>query len=105
MRLFAERISEVAHPFVGNEIQVAQWLHRKADETSFTQSQTAKTARERLSTLQGKFYVDDSTQVQGRSVLLVDDVVTTGATLLTCSSALLEAGAAKVVCAAIAQVE
>jgi ComF family protein len=105
VRLFAERISEIAHKSAGVDIPVAQWLYRKADATSFTQSQTAKTARERLSTLQGKFYVGDSREVKGRSVLLVDDVVTTGATLLTCSSALLEAGAAKVVCAAIAQVE
>ena len=38
----------------------------------------------------------------GRSVLLIDDILTTGATLSECSRVLLTAGASSVVCAALA---
>lgn len=40
--------------------------------------------------------------VRGRSIVLVDDVATTGATLLACRAALLDAGAASVTCLVLA---
>ncbi len=50
---------------------------------------------ERRDIVSGAFAAD-SGRVAGRHVLLVDDVVTTGATLGACSSGLLDAGAASV---------
>lgn len=41
--------------------------------------------------------------VEGKRVLLIDDVVTTGATLSECARTLLTAGAEKVVCATLAR--
>lgn len=39
----------------------------------------------------------------GKRILLVDDIVTTGSTLVSCAKVLREAGAADVVCAAVAR--
>jgi ComF family protein len=59
----------------------------------------AKTMRreERRAIVEGAFAARPD-RVDGRRVLLVDDVVTTGATLDACARALLEAGAAEVRC-------
>ena len=46
--------------------------------------------------LKGAFQVGDAAVVRGREVVLVDDILTTGATARECSGVLLKAGAAKV---------
>ena len=45
----------------------------------------------------GAFQADEPS-VESKVVLLLDDIVTTGATLLSASEALLEAGAVRVFC-------
>jgi ComF family protein len=62
--------------------------------------QVSLTRKERLTNLQGAFR---ATGVFGRSVLLVDDVVTTGGTILAASAALEQAGARRVVAFTLAR--
>ena len=50
----------------------------------------------RLKNVKGAFRVRDRALVDGRRVVLVDDVLTTGATALACAKALTRAGAASV---------
>jgi ComF family protein len=59
----------------------------------------------RLLQVRGAFRVQDSTRVAGRAVLLVDDVVTTGATLSACAEALSAAGARAVAAVALARAD
>jgi ComF family protein len=57
---------------------------------------------ERCANISGAYIVPDRELVDGKRVLLIDDVVTTGSTLDECAKELLSAGAAGVVCAALA---
>jgi ComF family protein len=61
--------------------------------TSFTESQTRKNRVERWQNMEGRFQLENATLIKGKHVLLVDDVVTTGATLEACGQAILESGA------------
>lgn len=68
-----------------------------------TESQTHKNRYERYENMLETFEVRDTKAVAGKHVLLVDDVLTTGATLEACASALSIGGAAKVSAVTIAK--
>lgn len=59
--------------------------------TAYTQSQTRKNRTQRWQNMEQRFAVADVAALQGKHLLLVDDVVTTGATLEACGRALLQA--------------
>ena len=61
-----------------------------------TDKQKRLTAKERRENLKGVFAVADKTAIKGKRILLVDDVITTGATVNECSAVLKKAGATKV---------
>jgi ComF family protein len=67
-----------------------------------TRSQVGLSARERRDNVQEAF-VADPRIVRGRSVLVMDDVATTGATLSSSAEALLQAGAAQVYAITVAR--
>ena len=57
-----------------------------------TETQTKKGRIERWKNREGKFFLNKPKLVSGKRVLLIDDVITTGATLESCGSELLKAG-------------
>ena len=73
-------------------LPVSQALRR----TRNTGSQADLPAASRHANVRGAFAVVRSAEIKGRSVVLVDDVSTTGATLEACGRSLLDAGAREV---------
>jgi ComF family protein len=70
-----------------------------------TESQAGLSLSERRRNLRGAFFVADPSRVQGRDVLLVDDIYTTGATARACSQVLKRAGANRVWVATVARAQ
>lgn len=68
-----------------------------------TPSQTKLNRAGRLSNMDGAFVCADVSRVKGKTVLLVDDVATTGATLEGCARALRQAGAKRVMAYTLAR--
>jgi ComF family protein len=69
-----------------------------------TPPQTGLTAAARRANVQGAFAVRHVSQVAGRTVVLVDDVLTTGATASACARVLMAAGAREVRLLTVARV-
>lgn len=76
-------------------------LHRKR----YTKAQAGLNDRERQKNLQNSFAVRRPEEVRGKRLLLIDDVLTTGATLRAASEVLKEAGAAHVSVLTLARVD
>lgn len=66
-------------------------LKNAITRTSHTASQTKKNRVQRWQNMEGQFEIVNEELLKGKHLLLVDDVVTTGATLEACGSELLEA--------------
>lgn len=71
-------------------------------KTKDTPSQVTLSGKDRLNNLKGAFNVNKKYDIKGRTILLCDDVMTTGSTLEECSKTLKKAGAERVICATIA---
>lgn len=70
-----------------------------------TESQFGLSPRERRRNLKGAFTVRKVEAIRGKTVLLVDDIYTTGATARECSRTLLEAGAGRVYLATLTRAQ
>lgn len=79
-------------------VQVKNLLERR----KFTETQTKKSRLERLENVDEVFDLKHGENILGLRILLVDDVITTGATLCACSNILLANGAKHVDLATIA---
>jgi ComF family protein len=98
-RLWARRFNQSAA--LATEIGVigkVPVLHGALKRRRATVQQVGLSKSERANNVQGAFRVpaDAKAQVAGRRLILIDDVLTSGATLDTCARALLRAGAAHV---------
>jgi len=71
--------------------------------TRETVSQTGLTRHQRRANLRGAFAVTRPEKLHGQNILLVDDVMTTGATAGECARVLLRAGAKQVLVATVAR--
>lgn len=58
--------------------------------------------RLRSQNVKGVYTVKDPGLIAGKSILLIDDIITTGSTIAECARVLLAAGAAEVLCIAVA---
>lgn len=61
--------------------------------TAFTESQTSKDRWQRMSNVKNVFQCQHPDLIRGKHVLVVDDIVTTGATARECSEILVQSGA------------
>ncbi len=80
-------------------------VNKTLKRIKYTSTQTSKGKEDRAKGVMGVFKVVSGAQIKGKRVLLVDDVITTGATIIECANELLKAGALEVNIAALAFVE
>ncbi|WBL42764.1 ComF family protein [Algoriphagus halophytocola] len=77
-------------------------ISKDLQRVKFTETQTQKSRLERMDNVETVFALTPEADVSGARVLLVDDVMTTGATMCACANVLLANGAKTVDLVAIA---
>jgi ComF family protein len=85
-------------PLLGDELDFLS-LRR----VIYTRSQTGLNGEERERNVRMAFFVDRQMDLKGKTVLLVDDVATTGNTMNQCARVLKKAGVERVFCLALAR--
>lgn len=96
-RLWARRFNQsAALAKVISEINGVPVLHEALLRVRATPQQVGLSKNQRAENMQGAFRVPDKAAVAGRRLVLIDDVLTSGATVDTCARALLRAGCAHV---------
>lgn len=87
---------------LGETLQT-KWEESISLRTGATSTQTKKGRTDRWSNVQNAFSISAKTSIEGQRILLVDDVITTGATLEACGQHLIHSGCASLSIACIAE--
>ena len=93
--LIAQKISEISGKEIHEDVLIRKTYRKPQAEI--------KKRDERAKNISGIFKVIDDDKITGKTILLVDDVATTGATLKECARALKDSGAHKVLSFTLAQ--
>jgi ComF family protein len=88
----SELIARAAVKHLPARLEIARVLKRQRP----THSQVGLTREERIANMRDAFRVIDKPRVKGRTVIVVDDVMTTGTTVSECARVLKKAGAERV---------
>jgi len=91
-------LARAMSPLLGMEIDLLSLRRVK-----YTRSQTGLNSEERKRNVRGAFALDRQKKFKGQSVILVDDVATTGHTMNECARVLKTAGCEKVLCLVLAR--
>jgi ComF family protein len=95
---------EIAHAFARQRMRGGIQLEASSlVRTRETASQTGLTRHQRRANLRGAFAVTRPERIADKSVLVVDDVMTTGTTASECARVLLRSGAKQVFVATVAR--
>ena len=96
----AELIARAAAKYLNGKVEIAPDLLVRHRETI---TQVGLSREERIANMLNAFRVADRKGVAGRTVILIDDVMTTGTTLSECARVLKKAGAERVWAATVAR--
>lgn len=72
-------------------------LQKNLVKVKWTNDQSHSNRIDRISNLKDSFHIKDSSIIQGKRILLVDDVITTGSTMEECSKILIKNGAIEII--------
>lgn len=95
-----DQVAEIART-MGQELGTPVRLTLEKVRNTGVQS-TLQDVSQRRANVLGAYRALDPAQIAGKRILLLDDIITTGATVSECARVLLTAGAKEVYCAAVA---
>lgn len=72
-------------------------LRENLIKTKWTKEQSHSNKIDRIINLKGSFQIKDPSEIEGKRILLVDDIITTGVTMDECSRVLINNGAKEVI--------
>lgn len=88
--------AELLADFISQKIN-KPLLQKNLVKIKWTNDQSHSNKIDRISNLKDSFHIKDSSIIQGKRILLVDDVITTGSTMEECSKILIKNGAIEII--------
>lgn len=92
--------SELLASYIAKELDVSISM-KNLVKIKWTKEQNTLDRIQRLKNLKDSFYIKNPSEFYNKSILLIDDIITTGSTFNECSRLLIEKGAKAVTCLAL----